>query len=200
MKSFHVWWYFNDYTIQTTLESSLSSFTHRAVSWLYTRVLWHTCCLTDKSMSWIRHPNQNKFNIVSPWGEIIIPQCAKWTILFVWQQSINHKSCVTIQKIKLSFGRCPRTSICQNKWILFSKYIINKPVMVHGWNEKGTRAKSCGIWTDKSVAILFGKKQEKKTTKWFLIISWEILALFQTANYVTYCINILMFKQLRQGK
>lgn len=26
---------------------------------------------------------------------------------------------VTIQIVQLSFGRCPRTSLCQNKWILF---------------------------------------------------------------------------------
>lgn len=34
---------------------------------------------------------KNKFNIVSPWGKIIIPLRAKWAILFVWQQRKKKK-------------------------------------------------------------------------------------------------------------
>lgn len=77
-----------------------------------------TSCLTAISLS---SSKQTQVQRCGPSRKIIILQCDKWTILFVWQQRINHKSCVAVQKIKLSFGHCPRTSICQNKCISFSK-------------------------------------------------------------------------------
>lgn len=86
------------------------------------------------------------------------------------------ESCVTIPKnIKLSFGRCPRTSICQNKWILFSKCIMNKGVMVRGWiwgaaggGERQVENKTLGglgrFWAGK---FSFARGEEKKKMEAF---------------------------------
>lgn len=46
--------------------------------------------------------------ITSLWGKIIIHQCANGAILFVWQQSINYKSCVTIQKNQAELWLLPQ--------------------------------------------------------------------------------------------
>ena len=134
-------------------------------------------------MSCIPPSTKTSSTITSLWGEIIIHQCAKWTILFVWQQSINHKSCVTIQKIKLSLGRCPRTSICQNKWILFSKYIMNKKRMIRGWNEKRNIDKE--LWNlnrrepdNHRNDTFWGKKSKKHQC----LLAEGVMALSQTAR------------------
>lgn len=146
-------------------------------------------CSRQKSMSCISPQTKTSSTITSLWGEIIIRQCAKWTILFVWQQSKNHKSCVTVQKIKLSFGRCPRTSICQNKWILFSKY-INNETTYDPWMKwkKGNIDKE--VWNlnrhkrDNHSNFTFGQKNEKKKTtkKHQWLLAEEIMALSQTAR------------------
>lgn len=132
--------------------------------------------------------NQTSSTITSLWGKIIIHQCAKWTILFIWQQSTNHKSCVTIQKIKLSFGRCPRTSICQNKWILFSKYIIKKTTydLWMKWKKKRNIDKE--PWNlnrhkrDNHRNFTFGQKGKKGRKKTSTALAEEVMALSQTAR------------------
>lgn len=58
---------------------------------------------------------------------------------FIRQQSRKTTSlCVTVRKkIKLSFGHSPRTSICQNKWILFHGFtLINNKLKMQGSNGK----------------------------------------------------------------